>query len=231
MAYANSPRIALLALLFLVFLAFSLPPYLRLDPGLSRVPVPEGVAGYYPLLVAHVLFGSLALLSVCLQLWPWLRTRHPAWHRIVGRVYVFGGVLPAGVAGLGLGVSSPFGPVARASSVLLASLWLACTLVGWRMGRRRRMAEHRRWMIRSFALMASVLTNRVWGPLAFLALRPQLETTFRGDETMLAWTIAGLATWLGWTLPLLIAEAWLERDLYHGRTSRTPAGTPDSTPA
>jgi hypothetical protein len=225
------PWIAPMAVLSLLFLAFSLPPYLRLDPQQSRIPVPAGVTGYYPLLVAHVLFGSVALLTVCLQVWPRFRSRYPAWHRVAGLAYVFCGVLPAGVTGLVIGAFSPFGPVARASNLLLASLWLCFTLVGWRMARRRRRAEHRRWMIRSFALTVSILTNRVWGAVAFLILEPQLETTFRGDETMLAWTIAGLSTWLGWTIPLLIAEAWLERDVRQAQTDRAPAVPPEPAPA
>jgi hypothetical protein len=27
------------------------------------------------------------------------------------------------------------------------------------------------------------------------------------------WTIAGLTTWLGWVIPMLAAEWWLDRDL------------------
>ena len=68
-------------------------------------------------------------------------------------------------------------------------------------------------MIRSTVLTFSILTNRLWGPLAFILLEPQLATTFHGDETFFAWTIAGLSTWLGWTLPLLITEILLEREI------------------
>ena len=44
-----------------------------------------------------------------------------------------------------------------------------------------------------------------------IALSPQLETTFHGDETLLASTVAALSAWLGWVLPFLLAEWWLER--------------------
>jgi uncharacterized membrane protein len=206
------PWVAPLAMVSVIFVAFSLPPYLALDPERSRVPQPDGFEAHYPLLVVHVLAGSVALLTGCLQVWPWLRRRHRRAHRVAGRVYVFGGVLPAGVTGLVVGALSPFGPVARASSVLLASLWLIFTITGYRMARQRRHADHRRWMIRSFALTASIITNRIWGVIAFIVLAPQLESTFHGDETLLAWTIAGLSTWLGWVIPLLVAEWWLERD-------------------
>jgi hypothetical protein len=222
MRYATRPWIFPLAAVVVIFLAFSLPPYLRLDPALSRVPQSGTLgAAHYWTLVPHVLFGGIALATSVLQIWPWFRLRHPVWHRRAGRLYVFGGVLPAGVAALVVGAFTPFGPVARASNLLLAVLWLGCTAAGWRMARQRRYAEHRRWMIRSFALTASIITNRIWGAVAVITLEPQLETTFHGDEQLLAWTAAGLTTWLGWTLPLIAAELWLERDHSRGRRATT----------
>jgi hypothetical protein len=216
-----------LAVVVVAFLAFSLPPYLSLDPDRSRVPQPEalGVAHYWTL-VPHVLFGSIALSTAVLQIWPWLRRRHPVWHRRIGRLYVFGGVLPAGLAALVVGAFTPFGPVTRASDVLLAVLWLGCTLAGWRMARQRRFAEHRRWMVRSFALTASIITNRVWGAIAAIALAPRIDTTFHGDEVLFSWVVSGIAAWLGWTVPLLAAEWWLERDRFRRRRGAS-AGVPD----
>jgi hypothetical protein len=170
--------------------------------------------------VPHVLFGSIAMATAVLQIWPWFRRRHPVWHRRLGRLYVFGGVLPAGLAALVVGAFTPFGPVTRASNVLLAVLWLSCTAMGWRMARRRRFAEHRRWMIRSFALTTSIISNRIWGVLAAVTLAPQLETTFHGDEVLFTWVVSALAAWLGWTLPLLAAEWWLERDRARPATRR-----------
>jgi hypothetical protein len=206
------PWIAPLVMIVIAFLAFSVPPYLSLDPRRSRIQPPGSLAGYFPILVAHVVFGSVALLTACLQVWPWFRERYRAAHRIAGRVYVFVGVLPAGLLGLTLGAVTPFGPMLRVSNVMLALLWLTFTITGYRRARQRRYVEHRRWMIRSFALTASIITNRVWGVIAFLVLTPQLQTTFEGSEKMLTWTIAGLAGWLGWVVSLLVAECWLEYD-------------------
>lgn len=215
------PWIAPLVAVSVIFVAFSLPPYLTFDPTRSRVPQPEWLtAAHYPILVGHVTFGSIALLTACLQIWPWFRQRYRSVHRIIGRVYVFGGVLPAGIMALTIGAVSPYGPVARVSNVLLAALWLTCTVVGYRMARQRRHAEHRRWMIRSFALTASIITNRIWGVVAYLVLAPQLETTFGGNEELFSWTIAGITTWLGWTVPLLVAQWWLDRTEPTGRRQR-----------
>ena len=197
-------------MLVTAFVAFSLPPYLTLDPARSRVPISPGSGAYYPMLVAHVVFGSVAILAACLQIWPWLRRRHPSFHRKVGTAYVFCGVLPAGALGLVVGIQSPFGPVLAASNVLLATVWLTVTTIGYRAARARRMAEHRRWMIRSVVLTLSVITNRVWAVVWVIVLSPQLATTFNGNEAAMVQAIAALSGWLGWVVPLLVAEWWLE---------------------
>jgi len=216
--------IAPFLLVAIAFVAFSLPPYLTFDPSRSRVPVGAAVRGYYPLLVAHVIFGSIALLTACLQIWPWLRTRFPDVHRRTGRVYVFAGVLPAGAIGLIIGALTPFGPVLRASNVVLAIVWLTVTITGYRAGRQYRLADHRRWMIRSVVLTLSIITNRMWAVVWVITLVPQLQTTFGGNEALMIQSIAGLSGWLGWVLPLLVAEWWLDTR----RAPESPGASPVS---
>ena len=218
MAYAepgpswwHRPWIVPLAVVSISFVLASVPPYLTLDPARSRVPLPPDFAAYYPMLVGHVLFASVALLIAPLQVWPWFRGRYRNAHRILGRVYVFGGVLPAGLLGLVIGARGSFGPMVRVSNVLLSLLWLAFTMTAYRRARQRRYDEHRKWIIRSFALTVSIITNRVWIVIWILVLSPHLQTTFEGNQTLFAWTIAGLASWMGWVVSLLVAQWWLER--------------------
>jgi hypothetical protein len=220
MTYAKSKWIFPLLFVIVVFLAFSLPPYLSLDPAQARVPANDALPGQFWWLVAHVLFGSVALLGGALQVWPWLRQARPVLHRRIGTVYVFGGALPAASTALVLAVFTPFGPVAGSSSVILALIWFGTTLAGWRAGRQRRFREHRRWMVRSFVLSASIISNRLWGVVIAVFVLPGLPPKIAEDPQLTMWTIAGLTTWLGWTIPLLIAEAWLERP-----PRRTPAAS------
>jgi hypothetical protein len=112
------PWIAPLALLVGAFLAFSLPPYLAFDPARSRVPQPDGFPAHYWFLVAHILFGTIAIVGVILQIWPWLRRTHPALHRRIGRVYIFGGAIPSALMALSIALSSPFGPAAGVLNVV-----------------------------------------------------------------------------------------------------------------
>jgi hypothetical protein len=200
----------LLAIAATGFVLISLNRSLPLDPARSLVPLPPRI---FPLLVGHVVFGALAMLTAFLQVLPARARWSPAAHRVVGRIYVFGAVLPAGLLALVVACFSPFGPVARASNLLFATVWIGVTLAGWRAGKLGLAAAHRRWMIRSGVLTFSILTNRVWGPIAFLLLAPERSTSFHDDEAFFAWTIAGLSTWLGWTLPLLATELVLELEL------------------
>ncbi|TCP47309.1 putative membrane protein DUF2306 [Tamaricihabitans halophyticus] len=191
----------------IAFLAFTLPPYLGLDPSQSRVE--PRFPGHYATLVLHIFFGSVALCTACLQVWPWLRTRYPAVHRWSGQLYVFLGVLPAGIASLWFTWRGEFGANQEVANTTLAVLWLACTIAGYRMARARRFADHREWMIRSFALSFSIVTNRLW-QVVFLGMF--VPGGFAGDPGSPEFAQAiGASTWVSWLVNLFIAEWWLRR--------------------
>jgi hypothetical protein len=214
MTYASRVRAgtwvgpALLAFIVTAFLAYSLPRYFTGDPGQSLVPATFGL--HYPLLVAHVTFATVAMVSAVAQIWPGLRVRHPVLHRRTGRVYVAAAV-PAGWCALIIGAATPFGPIVMASDVAGASLWLWFTINGYLAGRQRRFAMHRRHMVRSATLALSVITNRIWTPVLFIALQPLHDSVFHGDDVRFLWVVAGLGGWLGWTIPLLGVQRWLGR--------------------
>jgi hypothetical protein len=74
--------------------AVSVPRYLTLDPSRSLVPQPAEFPLHYPLLVAHVVFGSVAMMTCGFQVWPSFRRHHPEAHGRMGRIYVFGASCP-----------------------------------------------------------------------------------------------------------------------------------------
>lgn len=203
MLYAKSRRVALV-LLIAAFLAFSVPLYLT---GGTRVPAT--FAGHYALLVGHVMLGSVAMIAGVVQLLG-LRGLRPALHRRVGRCYV-AATLPAGIVAVVIGAATPFGPLLAASNMLLASLWLWFTVDGVRAARRGRFTRHRRQMLRSVVLALSVITNRLWTPVLYIALYPLQDSVFGGNEQHFTWFVAGLGGWLGWALPLVLLERWLRR--------------------
>lgn len=200
-----------LIVISVAFLAFTLPHYLGFDPAKSLIPPHPGYPLHYPLLVGHILFGSVALATGCLQVWGWLRNRHRVAHRWIGRLYLFGGVFPAGIMVLGVAPVSSTGFFSSVGNTMLAVLWLFTSFAGYRAARRRRYADHRAWMVRSFALTFSIVVNRAWLVLWIVVLEPFTGTLFGGDESAMARAAAGASVWLSWIVNLLVAEWWLLR--------------------
>jgi len=194
-----------LAVIVAAFLLYSLPPYFT---GGTRVPATFAL--HYPLLVAHVMFGSVAMVSAVAQIWPRLRTRHPVLHRRTGRVYV-AAAIPAAACAMVIGAATPFGPFLAVSNVLLAAVWLWFTINGFMAARQRRFAEHRRHMVRSVTVALSTISNRIWTPILFITLQPLQNNVFGGNEEHFLWFAAGLGAWLGWTIPLAAVQWWLTR--------------------
>ncbi|MCG8921856.1 DUF2306 domain-containing protein [Lentzea sp. CC55] len=205
------PWIAPLMMVVAAFLAFSVPPYLTFDPAHSRLEPPPGNDLYYPLLVAHVLCGTVAMATACFQVWPAFRARHRTGHRITGRVYVYAGALPAGVLGLYVGWHTTAGPSVLVANLVGSALWVVTTATGLWMARRRRYDEHRRWMSRSFALAMSIALSRVINVPAMIVLTPQVDTAFGGNEVLMRNTATSIGVWLSPLLLLLLTDWVLER--------------------
>jgi len=151
----------------------------------------------HPWVAAHVAGAATALLIGWLQFLPSVRRRWPAAHRWTGRLYVLG-CLEGGIAGLVLAFGASTGPIASAGFALLAMLWIVVTALGWRTAMERRFDEHRRWMIRSWALTLAAVTLRIYLPLSMLLPWP-MDDSYRA------------IAWLCWVPNILIAEAWLRR--------------------
>ncbi|NRN63228.1 putative membrane protein (DUF2306) [Kibdelosporangium sp. 4NS15] len=154
-------------LLVAAFLWYTLPPYLSFDPDQVPIPLHPGYPPHYLALVLHIATGTITFLTVCLQLWPWLRRRHPAVHRFSGRLYVFAGAIPSALLALVVVPAAFDGqPVGLIGNTLSSLLWLGTTAAGFAAARRRRFADHRRWMVYSFALALHIVWGRVFGLMA-----------------------------------------------------------------
>ena len=153
-----------------------------------------------PFLFIHIAGAVTALLLGSLQFIPGLRriqgTGRGA-HRWVGRVYVVG-CLVGGGAGLILAPGSFAGPIASVGFGSLAVIWIAVTLIGWRAAMQGRFVEHRRWMIRSWALTLAAVTLRLYLPTVQIL-----------DLPFLPWYRA--ISFLAWVPNLMAAEVWLRR--------------------
>jgi len=150
--------------------------------------------GIYP----HAFFGALALGIGAAQFHPAMIRRRRALHRTLGKVYV-GACLVAGAAGLYMAWYAYGGAVPRLGFGTLAVLLLATTWLAFAAARRRDIATHRAWMLRSYALIFAAVTLRIELPLLIMS--------FGGDFDPAYKTVA----WLCWAPNLLWAELWLRR--------------------
>ncbi|MFI6577581.1 DUF2306 domain-containing protein [Nocardiopsis sp. NPDC050513] len=217
------PWILPLALTTLVFLALSVPRYLGMDPGLSGVPLREDVAWHYPMLWTHIMGGTVLMLLVVVQVWPWVRRHHPAVHRWSGRVYVFGGVVFVGIPALLVSPLSHSGPSTHVATALWSIAWLGFTVIGYVMARRRRYAEHREWMLRSFVLVYGIALQRLVLPLLLLVMLPRVGRDYDGGVPDLVMDLFPASMFVSWVLPLLVLEWWLKYRRPARRGRRTAA--------
>ncbi|WP_103501339.1 MULTISPECIES: DUF2306 domain-containing protein [unclassified Streptomyces] len=192
------PWFGVVGVVVLFNLLYSFPHYFSTDSADSRSVLDPGFEMHFAFLVAHVATGNLALLAMMLQAWPYLRRTRPHVHRVVGRVYVFGAVVPTTL--IVLFVLVPHRDIQGSTGLAVSAvLWLGTTLYAWHKARQGRYAEHRRWMVYSFSL--ALFTT--YGRVVFLLM------THWGVEVNIQVLIEA-TSWGMWVLHLLLAQAYLE---------------------
>ena len=138
-------------------------------PFLDERPALAADALWCAALATHVTGGVLCLAAGPVLVWNLALRRSLALHRWLGRAYVVAVIGWAGPAGLWLSLHAKGGVLGRSGFLLFAVAWIATTWIGWRDVRRGRIAEHARWMVRSYSLALSAIHFRVL-QLALVAL-------------------------------------------------------------
>jgi hypothetical protein len=146
-------------------------------------------------LAAHAGFSGAALLLGPLQFIGAIRRRAPAAHRWIGRIYMIC-CIAGGLVGGVLAIGASSGPIAVSGFFFLALAWIFTTLMGWRAARARDFTNHKRWMIRSFALTFAAVTLRLY-------LLPAIIMDMAEAYQYIAWA--------AWVPNLLVVEAWMAR--------------------
>ena len=147
--------------------------------------------------LGHLVGGGIALATGALQFSARLRVQRPTAHRLIGRVYL-GTVLVSGISALLLAPSSSGGVPAHWGFGLLATLWLATSLMALASVRSGDYAAHREWMLRSYALCLAAVTLRIYLPMSALAGVPFGEAY-------------PAIAWLCWVPNLIVAEWFFVR--------------------
>lgn len=144
---------------------------------------------------SHAFGGALAALIGPFQLIARVRTSWPSVHRWMGRAYLCA-VLAGGLAGLYFAPVSSAGTVGRVGFATLAVFWLFSGTRAYLAIRRGNIQEHRRWMLRNYALTFGAATLRLELPLLIIG-----GVSFPVAYTMVAW--------ISWVPNWLAVEAWL----------------------
>jgi uncharacterized membrane protein len=164
-------------------------------PGQPFAPPLPNLALQRDLLVLHAVAGGLALMLGPWQFSARMRQRRPRLHRALGWAYA-ACLLLGGLAALPLAARADGGPIAQLGFGLLGLLWLVSVAIALIHIRARRIAEHRRWMLRSFVLTAGGITLRLQ-----IVAGNLLGLPIEAYYTALAWTSwLPQALWLEWWL-------------------------------
>jgi hypothetical protein len=152
----------------------------------------------HPLLtLIHILPAALLIVLMTVQFVPGVRARHLTWHRWSGRLIIVLGFV-VGISALVMSYTVPIGGANEtAATTLFALLFLTFLILGFRSARKRRIVQHREWMLRAFGVVLGIATTRPIMGAFFAARRLSPHEFF------------GIAFWLGFSTTLLGAEAWI----------------------
>jgi len=153
---------------------------------------------YLPAFYIHIVTGSIVLMTGIFQLRTWIRTRFATWHRLAGKIYIFVILIFTAPSGLVMSLFANGGLAAGTGFALLALLWWFFTWKGFQNAIQERWDEHRKFMIRSYALTFSAVTLRLYS--FFFAL-----AGYRGEFTYV------MIAWLSWVPSVIAVEIYLRQ--------------------
>lgn len=166
-------------------------PAVELNAGFER---------YSLLTLTHILTGLAFVMLGPFQFMTGLRKRRPALHRWMGRLFLAVSLV-IGVTAL---IMSPLmaigGTLEISATFVFGLLFLFALARAFAAIRSRRVAEHRRWMIRAYAIGLGVAT-----------VRPIMGVFFATSRIsrLSPHDFFGIAFWLGFTISLAAAEMWI----------------------
>ena len=181
-----------------VFLVAFAVPYLTLDQ--------QRFGPYWPKrgwLLLHITGGMLALSLGPFVLWLGLNRRRMNVHRILGTAYI-SSIALSSFAAFYLASHTELGWVFGAGLSGLATAWIVTTGMALVSIRKRLIAQHQEWMIRSYVVTFAFVNFRILAGILQVAAVGTL------NEQLAA------ASWFCWAVPLLVTEVVLQgRKIFH----------------
>ena len=145
----------------------------------------------------HIVTGMIAFFIGPFQFVAWLRRNAVALHRLLGKAYILCALFSS-LTGLVISFHSPC-VMAVAGTSLQCTAWFTATLLAYLCILKRRVAQHRKWMMRSYALVLAAPLVRIgfYGlQLLQIAYAQRFEVYY------------SLLVWMGF-VPLMMIEVYL----------------------
>lgn len=124
----------------------------------------EGKEPYYniylPALYGHIATSGIILVVGFLGFLQIIRTKWINWHSRLGKIYVFLIIFISAPCGLVMGWYATGGWSVQLCFLLLSGLWWWFTWQAWQQIRVKNIAQHRAFMLRSYALTLSAVCLR-----------------------------------------------------------------------
>lgn len=150
----------------------------------------------------HVITSCVCLAAGFTQFSSSFLARLPKVHRAIGWTYIITVLLLSGPSGFIMSLYANGGVLSQLAFTTLSLLWMFFTLKAFLYAKVGNFTDHRKFMIRSYALTLSAITLRAWKFAIALALRPHPMDVYM------------IVAWLGWVPNLLLAE-WYLRTGFH----------------
>lgn len=148
------------------------------------------------MLMLHIVGGITALTVGVVQLWLGLTHRTSRLHRVLGKVYV-GAIFIGSIGGFYLALTIN-GNVPYASGLFFVCVaWVVTTAMAVFAIRHRNVAQHREWMLRSYAVTFAFVLFR-FGSDELAAMGLALNE------------VQGTMAWAAWVVPLVLLEPALQ---------------------
>jgi uncharacterized membrane protein len=149
-------------------------------------------------LLVHMAGGATALLTGPLQFWDELRRKSRTLHRRIGMAYVLAIAVSAPCAlFMSFTTARELGWPYVFSLQVWASVWMVSTFLAYRFARRKKLALHREWMIRSYLVTLAFVVSALLYRVPFIAARGTFAEVSPG------------LFWAAWAVPLFAVDVVL----------------------
>lgn len=167
---------------------------------------PDSQQWRMPFLFLHILAALLSTFLGPFLFYKPYRTKYPKRHRLMGKLYV-GGTLFSAVIVLPLATTNGGGLEARFGFTMMALLWMLFTLLAYAYIRKKNIVEHRRWMMRSYAMtFAFVHVNCTYKLLGIYGMLVEYPVIIKIMQSVVSWSIN-----------LIIVELYLAATTVNGK--------------